>query len=221
MGITDTQSYSHVIRDALFDALAGDPFFAGYTCRKSKMLVARPEYLPYLGVYIIDETMTPDGDANAGNIRFSHALRVGFSAMVANNDQVAIEQQLDAAYWRIMNRLWTDPTLNNVFVTSLPDNVEFESIERGLRRYVWGNAAFNNETPLGEVQYDITVRHRSTWVPGPFVDLLTIDVKTGIKPGDTQDEMDQRQQLHAVYQFDPSSFRAKREFKQRSKGNGR
>jgi hypothetical protein len=221
MAITDTQSYSHVIRDALFDALSGDSFFASYTCRKSKMLVARPEYLPYLGVYIIDETMTPDGDANAGNTRFSHALRIGFSAMVASNDQVVIEQQLDAAYWRIMNRLWTDPTLNNVFVTSLPDNVEFESVERGTRRYVWGNAAFNNETPLGEVQYDITVRHRTTWVPGPFVDLLTIDLQTGIKPGDTQDEMDQRQQLHAVYQFDPSSFAAKREFKQRSKGNGR
>lgn len=221
MGVTDTQSYAQVIRDAFFDALAADPFFASYTCRKSKMLVARPEYLPYLGVYVIDETMTPDGDANAGDIRFSHALRIGFSAMIANNDQVVIEQQLDAAYWRIMNRLWTDEKLNNVFLSSMPDNTEFEGIERGMRRYVWGNAQLNNETPFGEMQYDITARYRTFWVPGPFDDLLTIDVKTGIKPGDTQDEMDQRQQLHAVNQFDPSSFAAKRELKQRSKGNGR
>jgi hypothetical protein len=214
-GITDTQSYSHVIRNAFFDALKGDPFFANYTCRKNKMLVARIEYLPYLGVYIIDETMTPDGDSNAGNIRFTHAERIGFSVIQGNNDQDALEASLDAAYWRIMHRLWEDPDLNNVFLSSLPDNTEFEGIDRGLRRYVWGNTAFNNETPVGEVQYDITVRFRTGWIPGPFDDLLLIDMKTGVKPGDTQDEMDQRQQIERQYQFDPSSFAAKREFQQR------
>ena len=81
MGVTDTQSYSLVIRDAFFDAVTSDPFFAAYTCRKNKMLRVQSELLPYLGVYIIDETMLPDGDANAGCVRFSHTLRVGFSAM--------------------------------------------------------------------------------------------------------------------------------------------
>ena len=221
MGITDTQSYSHVIRDAFFNALVADPFFAKYTYRKNKMLVARPEYLPYLGVYIIDETMTPDGDGNAGNIDFIHAERIGFSVIQGNNDQDALELGLDAAYWRIMNRLWTDGKLNNVFLSSLPDNTQFESVERGMRRYVWGNSAFSNETPVGEVQYDITVRHRTYWAPGPFEDLLTIDVQTGVKAGDTQAEMDSRLQAHVTYQFDPSSFRAKQEFKQRRKGHGR
>jgi len=221
MGITDTQSYSHVIRDAFFNALVADPFFAKYTYRKNKMLVARPEYLPYLGVYIIDETMTPDGDGNAGNIDFIHAERIGFSVIQGNNDQDALELGLDAAYWRIMNRLWTDGKLNNVFLSSLPDNTQFESVERGMRRYVWGNSTFNNETPVGEVQYDITVRHRTYWAPGPFEDLLTIDVQTGVKAGDTQAEMDSRLQAHVTYQFDPSSFRAKKEFKQRRKGHGR
>jgi hypothetical protein len=229
MGITDTQSYSHVIRNVLFDALAGDPFFVSYTCRKNKMLVARPEYLPYLGVYIIDETMTPDGDGNAGEVRFIHATRIGFSVMQAMNDQDALEAGLDAAFWRIMNRLWPDEYILNLLDTTKPgtpptqnpDNTRIESIERGMRRYVWGNASLNNETPLGEMQYDITCRHRTYWSPVIPDDLLTIDMKTGIKPGDTQAEMDQRQQLHAVYQFDPSSFAAKREFKQRSKTHGR
>jgi hypothetical protein len=228
MGVTDTQSYSHVIRDVLFDALAGDPFFAGYTCRKNKMLVVRHELLPYLGVYIVDETMTPDGDGNAGEVRFVHNTRIGFSAMVANNDQDACEQTLDSAFWRIMNRLWPDEYIMNLLDTmnpntglENPDNTRIESIERGVRRYVWGNSSLNNQTPVGEMQYDITCRHRTYWSPGPFDDLLTIDMKTGIKPGDTQDEMDQRQQLHRVYQFDPSSFAAKREFKQRSKRHGR
>lgn len=228
MGVTDTQSYSHVIRNVLFGAVSADPFFASYTCRKNKMLVARPEYLPYLGVYIIDETMLPDGDGNAGEVRFIHATRIGFSVLAANNDQDALEAQLDAAYWRIMNRLWPDEYIMNLLDTTdpstglqNPDNTRIESIERGVRRYVWGNAAFNNETPVGEVQYDITCRHRTYWSPVIPDDLLTIDLKTGIKPGDTQAEMDQRQQLHATYQFDPSSFQAKRDFKQRSKGNGR
>jgi hypothetical protein len=228
MSITDTQSYSHVIRNVFFDALSADPFFAAYTCRKNKMLVARPEYLPYLGVYIIDETQTPDGDANAGEVRFIHNTRIGFSVIIANNDQDACEAQLDAGFWRIMNRLWPDEYIMNLINTydpstgtSNPDNTIIESIERGLRRYVWGNAAFSNETPVGELQYDITARHRTYWSPGPFDDLLTIDMTTGVKPGDTQDEMDQRQQLHRVYTFDPSSFAAKREFKDRSKRNGR
>jgi len=33
--------------------------------------------------------------------------------------------------------------------------------------------------------------------------------------------MDSRLQAHVTYQFDPSSFRAKQEFKQRRKGHGR
>jgi len=65
------------------------------------------------------------------------------------------------------------------------------------------------------------VRFRSYAEPEPFDDLLTIDVQTGVKAGDTQAEMDSRLQAHVTYQFDPSSFRAKQEFKQRRKGHGR
>ena len=72
MGVTDTQSYSLVIRDVFFDAVAGDPFFANYTKRKTPMLRVQPELLPYLGVYFADENMEPDGDFNAGAIRFTH-----------------------------------------------------------------------------------------------------------------------------------------------------
>jgi hypothetical protein len=219
--VTATQSYTHVIRNIFFDALVANSFFAGYTCRKNKMLVARPEYLPYLGVYIIDEAMTPDGDGNAGPVKFVHAARIGFSVMNANNDQDALEANLDAAFWTICNELWPNDIIMNVYnatnpgVGNNPDNVMIESIERGLRRYVWGNASFNNETPIGELQYEVTARYRTYWSPGPFDDLLMIDIKTGIKIGDTQDEMDQRQQIEMQYQFDPSSFSAKRDRQKR------
>jgi hypothetical protein len=201
MGITDTQSFSLVIRDVFFDAVSSDPFFADYTCRKTKMLAVQSQLLPYLGVYIIDETMLPDGDANAGDVRFSHTLRVGFSAMVANNDQVIAEQQIDAAFWRIMNRLWPDQHIMNVLLSSLPDNTMIESITRGSRRHVFGATGLNNETPIAELQYDVSVFYRTGWPPIITDDLLTIDVKTGVESGDTQAEMDQRQQVHVKYLF--------------------
>ena len=57
MGVTDTQSYSLVIRDVFYDAVAGDAFFANYTKRKTPMLRLQPELLPYLAVYFMDEDM--------------------------------------------------------------------------------------------------------------------------------------------------------------------
>jgi len=226
--ITATQSYSWVIRNVLFDALVADQFFANYICRKTKMLPARPETLPYLGVYIIDDTQLPDGDGNAGEVRFITACRIGFSVMIANNDQVVLEAGLDAAWRRIMTRLWPDQYIMNLLDTTNPhtgknnpDNTRIESVERGMRRFVFGASMDNNETPLGELQYDITVRYREDFPPVITDELDTIDVKTGIKPGDTPDEMAARLQLHRRYQFDQSSFAAKREFRARRKIYGR
>ena len=188
-----------------------DPFFASYTCRKTKMLSVQHQLLPYLGVYIIDETMLPDGDANAGHIRFSHTLRIGFSVMIANNDQVAAELQIDAAWWRIMNRLWPDQHIMNLLKSSNPDNTIIESITRGSRRHVFGAAALNNETPLAELQYDVSMFFRTGWPPIITDDLEEIDISTGVKIGDTQDEMDQRQQVTRKYLFDISRKREKRQ----------
>ena len=227
--ISEAQSYSWIIRNVLFDALVADPFFAGFICRKTKMLPSRPETLPYLGVYIIDDTQSPDGDGNAGEVRFIDACRIGFSVLLANNDQVVLEAGLDAAWRRINNRLWSDQYIMNLLDTSNPhsgksnpDNTRIESIERGMRRLVFGAAMANNETPIGELQYDVTVRYREGFPPLIMDELDTIDVKTGIKPGDTSDEMAARLQLHRRYQFfDPSSFAAKREFRARRKIYGR
>jgi hypothetical protein len=201
MGITDTQSYALVIRDAFFDTVTPDPFFADYTCRKTKMLAVQTQLLPYLGVYQIDEVMVPDGDANAGDVRFSHTLRIGFSAMVANNDQVVAEQIADAAIWRVMNILWPNQLIMNVLLSSLPDNTIIESITRGTRRPVYGATNLANETPIVEMQYDVSVFYRTSWPPIITDDLDEIDVSTGIKIGDTQTEMDQRQQVSVKYMF--------------------
>jgi hypothetical protein len=176
-GETATQSYSQVIRDSMFAALVQVPFFVGFKARRSKQLPIQPPLLPYLGVYIVNEEMGPDGDINAGDIRFTHSLRIGFQVIIENNDPVASELKLDAAFWAIMIGLWNNDSLTNMLVTGMPDNTRFEGVERGTRRHVWGTIG-NGETPIGELEYFATVRFRTEWFPSGFPDLLEFHVET-------------------------------------------
>ena len=141
--ITEVQSYSLVIRDMFLDKLMKAQFFQGFTARKNKALQIMTNQIPYLGVYFVNEDMGPDGDLNAGEIRFTHMLKLGFSVMIVNNDPVACEAKLDQAYWTIMNTLWRDPYLTNLIDTRAypggvgnPDNTRIEGVSRGTRRIV-------------------------------------------------------------------------------------
>ena len=188
---SNQQSYSLIIRDVFYDTLAlREPYFANHFKRKTKMVPVQPDQVPYLGVYIIDEVMTPDGDGNAGEVAFIHNLRIGFSVMVAMSDQNAAEVEIDRAFWRIMNRLWTDQYVMNLLDThnptdgsENPENTRIESIQRGLRRHSFGSNQLNNSTPLAELQYDVTCLYRTYWPPVVPDDLLEIDVTTKIKEG--------------------------------------
>jgi len=208
--ISEVQSWSFIIRDMFLDRLMQAQFFQGWTPRKNKALQIMTGSLPYLGVYFVTEDMVPDGDLNAGEIRFTHQLKLGFSAIVINNDPVACEAKLDQAFWAIMNTLWRDPNLTNLIDTRAypggvgnPDNTRIEGVSRGTRRHVFGNAGKDNETPIGEMQYEATVKYSADY--GPFVPdaFLQMGVRTGIKPGDTPDEMAARHQVGAEYVFEP------------------
>ena len=93
--ITDTQSYGMVICDTLYAKAVTLPIFAGWTSRRTQQLPTFPGVLPYLGVYFIKENMGPDGDINAGEVRFITDLSVGFSIIVQNNDPVESEPEPD------------------------------------------------------------------------------------------------------------------------------
>jgi len=192
----------------LHDKLVASPFFSGFAMkRKSRALQIMPQNVPYLGSYIVDETMLPDGDLNTGDIRFINTLRIGFSVVVFNNDPVACEAKLDEAYWTICNTLWTDQYLMNRLDTRAypggvgnPDNTRIEGVGRGTRRFNYGTT-LNNEQPIGEVQYEASLVYRNNFAPVIVDDLLEIAVRTGVKAGETQEEMDQRQQVGAQYLF--------------------
>jgi hypothetical protein len=177
MTVTDTQSYSQVIRDALFAKVVQLPFFVGFIARRSKQLPMQQPLVPYLGVYIVSEEMPPDGDVNAGDIRFIHTLRIGFQVIIENNDPVASELQIDAAFWAIMNGLWTDANLTNFIESDMPDNTRIEGVERGTRRHVWGVVG-NGEKPIGELEYVASLRYRTEWFPTITDDLLHIHEET-------------------------------------------
>ena len=183
--ISEVQSWSFIIRDMFIDRLMKAEFFQGFTPRKSKALPIMTSQIPTLGVYFVTEDMTPDGDLNAGEIRFTHFLKLGFSVVIANNDPVACEAKLDQAYWAIMNTLWRDPYLTNFIDTRVypggvgnPDNTRIEGVSRGTRRHVFGNAGKDNETPIGEMQYEATVKYSADYAPVITDNLLLIHQET-------------------------------------------
>jgi hypothetical protein len=195
VSITETQSDAYDIRDTFFDAVSTDSFFAGWTARRNRMLSVQPDSLPYLGVYLVDEVMIPDGDANAGCIRFSHTARIGFSVIVQNNDQDLAAKTVDEAFLRIMNVLYTSPTIMNVLHNDNAEHVGIESITAGRRRHVYGAAGLNNETPFLELQYEASAFFRTEWYPEISDTLDEIDVTTRIS--DDPDVL----QIHNVYKF--------------------
>ena len=208
--ISEVQSWSFIIRDMFLDRLMKAEFFIGWTPRKSKALPIMTAQIPTLGIYFVNEDMGPDGDLNAGEIRFTHFLKLGFSVVIQNNDPVACEAKLDQAFWTIMNTLWRDPNLTNMIYTTpytgvggTPDNTRIEGVSRGTRRHVFGNAGKDNETPIGEMQYEATIKYSADYAPVITDNFLQLGVRTGIKAGDTPDEMAARLQTGAEIVFEP------------------
>lgn len=143
MGITDTQSYSWVLREQFLQALSALPFFTGYTAKRNRRLPIQTGDLPVLCCEIGDEGMVPDGDGNVGGpLKFVHTAKICISAIIAHNDDADSEQILDAAFWAIMGGLWANESVTNRLntrtyhnPTGTPDNVRFESVVRGTRRH--------------------------------------------------------------------------------------
>lgn len=145
-----TQTPAFIVRDALFDRVAAMPFFQGFTFAKNKMLRVQTQDLPYCGVYLINELLTPEGDSNAGDIRLRNSGRYGFSVIIIDNDNEDGEAKLDQAMSEITNGLFTDTTLTGF------NNKLLQGITRGERMHVYGSMALDNETPILELQFDMT-----------------------------------------------------------------
>jgi hypothetical protein len=145
-----TQTPAWIARNMMFDRVVAMPFFAGFTFAKTKMLRIQVDDIPFCGVYLINELWLPEGDSNHGDIRFRDSARIGFSVVVVDNDDEDGEATLDQAFFEITNGLLTDSTLTGF------NNQILQGVTRGERLNVYGSVALDNETPVLEMQFDMS-----------------------------------------------------------------
>jgi len=176
---TTSNSYALVIADAIFQRVSAMTFFTNFNRKAGNWRMRiQPQDVPYLGVYFVKETTKPDGDADAGDIRFDHLVTIGFSVIIKNNDATQAEQKLDAAFWTIINGLLRDNTLTNTWKTNLPDNTRIESWPSYNRVHHWGAMGLNNEMPIAELQFEMQATYRSNFAPIITDDLTHIHIET-------------------------------------------
>jgi hypothetical protein len=166
-------SYPILLRDAIMARVKAMPFFTGFTFTTNKALQIQPQSLPYCGVYFIQETSTPDGDANAGEVRFRTAVIIGFSVIILNNDAEAAELKLDTAMQTLAGNLLNDETLYN------GDQVKVQGFVSGKRSHEFGNGTFDNKTPIAELRWELICDIGTiTYPPVVLDDLEVIHVTT-------------------------------------------
>ena len=182
-----------LIRDAALARLQTYRFFQGFTFRNSHAFKLITAQMPYCCVYFLGELLSPDGNANTGEIRFSSEARLGFSVYLLNNDPEEMEDRLDDAYQVIFNGLLRDPTFRK------NDRYEIESFNRGNRSHYYGQVGVqNNETPYAEMRADLVCDLGAIEYEPRVEDMLEIiHVETVHPPGDTSN-----QHIISIYDVD-------------------
>jgi hypothetical protein len=179
----DINSPSYIIRLGIVERLKAIPTFQAvkrWSVAPMHRVQAKWEdsQIPYVGCYELDEALGPDGDPNHCEPRFVHSLRVGFTVIIAANDEEVAEQNLDSAYWMILNLLtnprWARfPAAGN---WNLGQPIVIEGVQKGAQKKTFGNKTLDNETPIAELQMELTLVHRTDFPPWPFDDLARIHV---------------------------------------------
>jgi len=148
--MTAPSPQAQIVHDAIYARVKALPFFAGFTFAKTKALRVQVENLPYCGVYFINGLWLPEGDSNTGEIRLRDSARIGFSVVIQDNESDDGAATLHQAFAEITNGLLTDTTLTGF------DNQLLQGISRGEYMHVFGSVALDNETPILELQFDMT-----------------------------------------------------------------
>ena len=166
-------SYPVLVHYGLLSRARNFPFFNGFISTGNKAVPIQSESIPFLGVYLLQEFMAPDGDANAGEPRFRTSARYGFSVIVQNNDPDAAEYTLDKAMDALTMGLFSDPTLYN------NHQFKIQSYIAGRRQHVYGHVGQDNQTPIAELRWELTCDLGVIDYP-PFVedDLEVIHLET-------------------------------------------
>lgn len=165
--VLNTNSYGHLIKlQWLARMRIIPPFSACKKFARSNAQPTQPEHIPFLGVYFIEEELTPDGENNQTIPKFDAELLLGFSYIVRNNDPDVAEDMLDAGYWSFM-KLLSDPAW-----AEFPDRtVRLEGANGGKITRHYGNLTEQGqrgqfaETPYAELRMEMKYFHRFYFDP--------------------------------------------------------
>ena len=171
-----SHSYSLLIRNGVLARLKLVPPFDGCAAYgRSRARVIQAEHVPYLGCYMVEENLSPHGDANHAEPRFTHKLVLGFSYIIQNNDADLAEDQLDAGHWSVM-KLLHDPKWHTF--DYVDEDVRIESITGGSRHHLFGNISPQNETPIAEMRMEMTFTYETYFDPMISDVFRTMHMKT-------------------------------------------
>ncbi len=143
-------SYAMVVRDEMLARVRTMPFFNTFKFGTNKSEPIQPERVPFFGIYFINEDLTPDGDANAGEPSFRSSALYGFSIIVQNNDAEAAEDKLDEAWVLLLDKLFRDPSLY------LNKDALIQAYVRGNRTHQFGSVGADNSIPIAECRFTLT-----------------------------------------------------------------
>jgi hypothetical protein len=161
---TDINSYSHIIQLGMLDRMRLiAPFIGAARFARSRARAIRPEHIPLVGCYLMEEGLGPDGEPAVGEPRFRHRLTLAFSYIIQDNDTDEIEDMLDVGHWAVMGLLH-DPNWHHF--PALSDRVRIEGITGGNRSHHFGNLGANqNETPIAEMRMELYLTYCSSFEP--------------------------------------------------------
>lgn len=154
------------IADKAMDALQAGFVSTFTTFRRQPMLQMTPDELPALGVFIMRERRTADGDANAGPVQFVCDLTLGVSISAAiRSDDL---DQLS----------WVEDRCSDVDAL-LFENPEFMGmVESVISTDRVSQYAQQGETALSEIRLEIVVRYRQLFKPVLVDDFKTLHIET-------------------------------------------
>ena len=137
---------------------------------KTSMPQLQPEALPWCGVFIAREVMTPDGDGNAGEPRFVSDVTIAISVVRGFQDTATLDGRIDQDFADMLAGLLCDPAF-----VAFGDDQLFESVERVDTRRLYPMQA---ETYFAELRMEMTFRTRIGFPPNVPDDYRRLRVTT-------------------------------------------
>lgn len=170
------------IRDQAYARLTVGSIAANWkSTAKLPIPTVQGDQLPRLAVFLVRETLNPDGDGNVSVPRFISDVTIGISVLDEAEKPSSLDGSLDAVV-----DLIEDTLLQDISFVSLKDdngNAVIESFEQIQRSFSFPQ---NGEMYYAEARLQIIIRYRCYFEPVATTPLKDIDVHVSPFDGTAQ-----------------------------------